>query len=183
MIERARINEALGQGRAARWVVTEGSALVDLMAWADADFYRGVFNEGQMNHLMQYLAGHKNIPVGRWWRFILRAPEVWLINTLDLARPPVPDLLVIVRQPIERTLENLRSRGEALQPYENQAFLEKLDEAYLRVGGVLARRAKVRLLELETDRMSLEEASERVAATCAELAQAGDRSEQEGAGS
>jgi 1-acyl-sn-glycerol-3-phosphate acyltransferase len=162
MVERAQINEALGQGRASRWVVTDGSALVDLMAWAESDFYRGVFKENEINRLMQYLAGQKRIPMTNWLTFIRRAPEVWLINVLDLARPPVPDLLVLARLPVERVLAGLRSRGEKLQPHESPAFLAKLDEAQRRVAGVLEKRRRVELLELDMAELGTEEAADLV---------------------
>jgi hypothetical protein len=169
MVERAQLNEALGQGRDARFVVTDGSALVDLMAWAEADFYRGVFRESELNHMMQYLAGQKKIPVGNWWRFIRKAPEVWLINTFDLARTPVPEMLVLVRPPVSRIMERLRRRGEELQPYENDEFLVKLQTAYSQVGNVLNNRRKVVLLELDPDDADLDQVADEIAAACAEL--------------
>ncbi|MDX1389545.1 MAG: lysophospholipid acyltransferase family protein, partial [Acidobacteriota bacterium] len=45
MVERANVSEALVHARKGRFVVSDGSALVDRLAWADADFYRGVFEE------------------------------------------------------------------------------------------------------------------------------------------
>ena len=92
MVERAQVDEALSGGEVTRFVVTDGSALVDLMAWAEADFYQNRFDENEVNHLMQYLAGQKNIRVASWWKFIRKAPEIWLINVfaaaLSFARSP-----------------------------------------------------------------------------------------------
>lgn len=148
MVEAAQIDEALGQG-SAPYLVTDGSALVDLLAWGEADFYRDVFDETGMNHLMRYLAGDKKIPFGRWWRFIRKAPEVWLINVFDLSRPPVPDVLVLARLPIDDVMRHIRSRGSEWEPYENETFLAELQEAYASVGGVLRKRLKVAVLEVD----------------------------------
>lgn len=148
MVERAQIDEALGQG-SARFLVTDGSALVDLLAWAEVDFYRNTFDDAGMNHLMQYMAGDKTIPLGRWWRFLRKAPEVWLINVFNLSRPPVPDVLVLAGLPIPQVMRQIRSRGAEWQPYENETFLGELHVAYSRVGGVLRKRRKVALLEVD----------------------------------
>jgi 1-acyl-sn-glycerol-3-phosphate acyltransferase len=149
MIDRAQIDEALGTRPAARFVVTDGSALVDLLAWAEADFYHGVFDESGMNHLRQYLSGQRRIPLAKWWSFIRKAPEVWLINTFDLARPPVPDVLVFVHLPAARLMERLRLRGEELGPHDNEPFFRKLHEGYRQVSRVLSKRSKVEYLDFD----------------------------------
>jgi 1-acyl-sn-glycerol-3-phosphate acyltransferase len=171
MVERAQINEALGVKSATRYVVTEGSALVDLAAWAEADFYHGVFDEAGLNHLLQYLAGEKKITLGRWWNFMRKAPEVWLVNVFDLARPPVPDLLVQVRTPTPSVMAGLRSRGEELGPHDNEAFLEKLQEGYRQVGNVLKKRRKIEVLECDAAAMSAEDIADEVEAACCKLAE------------
>jgi hypothetical protein len=171
MVEQAQINEALGVKSATRFVVTDGSALVDLLAWAEADFYHGVFNEAGLNHLMQYLAGEKKITLGRWWSFIRKAPEVWLVNIFELARPPVPDVLVQVTVPIPQAMARLRSRGEELRSYQNEAFMEKLQEGYRQVGNVLRKRRRVELIECDASRLSAEEIADEVEAVCRRLAE------------
>ena len=71
----------------------------------------------------------------------------------------MPDLLVLARLPVERVLAGLRSRGEELQPHETPAFLTKLDEAQRRVAGVLEKRRRVELLELDMAESGPEEAA------------------------
>ncbi|HXV76717.1 MAG TPA: lysophospholipid acyltransferase family protein [Candidatus Polarisedimenticolaceae bacterium] len=151
MVDLAQIDEALGHRPATRVVVTDGSALVDLLAWAKAVYYPGTVDDNEMNHLLQYLAGRKPIPAAKWPSFIRRAPEVWLVNTFDLAHPPVPDVLVHVRQPVERIMQLLRSRGERLAAHENEAFLERLDQSYGQIAKVLERRHKVDFIEVELE--------------------------------
>ena len=169
LLERARVDEALEYGRDTRFVVVDGSALVDLMAWTGAGLHREAFDERQLNRLTQYLAGEKSVPLSAWWRFVRNAPEVWLINVLHLARPPVPDVLVHLRLPTPRLMERLRSRGDKLLPYQNEAFLERLQVAYGQVGAVLHKRRKVEFLELEISDSSAEDAAERVMETCRRL--------------
>ncbi len=169
MLEQAQISEALGVKSSTRFVVTEGDALIDLLAWAEADFYHGVFNESGLNHLMQYLAGQKKISFGRWWSFIRKAPEVWLFNIFDLARPPVPDVVVQVSMPVSAVMAGLRSRGEELQPHENEPFLEKLQEGYSQVGGVLKKRRRVEVVEYDASSGSVDEVAAEVVAVCRRL--------------
>lgn len=170
MVERAQLDEILGRQRGARFVVSEGSALVDLMAWAEADFYRGVFDESGLNHMMQYLAGQKKIPAGNWWKFVRNAPEVWLINTFNLTRPPVPDVIVLVRGPISQMTERLRAADQQPQPYDNEEFLSELQVAYGQVGAVLSKRRKVTLFEIDLSREDPARLIDRVAEACARLA-------------
>jgi hypothetical protein len=174
MVEQAQISEALGLRPATRFAVTEGNALVDLAAWTEADVYEGVFDEAGMNHLLQYLAGKKKIPFGLWWRFISKATEVWLVNTFQLARPPVPDVLVHVTMPIPRLMARLRSHGEALQRYENEEFLSKLDEGYRQVGGVLQKRHKVELFEFDASVTPLDAIVDEIEAVCRRLTESTD---------
>jgi 1-acyl-sn-glycerol-3-phosphate acyltransferase len=162
MVDRAQINEALDRAAATRFVVTDGNALVDLLAWAEADFYEGVFDEAGLNHLLEYLAHHKRIPFAHWWRFIRKAPEVWLVNILELAQPPVPDLVVLATHPPARLMESLRARGEELRPFENESFLGKLQEAYSHVGKVLAKRHRVECLEVDLSREDVDSVAARI---------------------
>jgi len=162
MVDLAQIDEALGHRPASRIVVTDGSALVDLLAWAVADFYHGKFDESGMNHLLHYLAGRRPIPTSKWWSFIRRAPEVWLVNTFDLSRPPMPDVLVFVALPPARIMEQLRRRGERLEHHEHEEFLARLQDGYRQVGGVLAKRNHVDVIEVDPGAGPLDSMIDRV---------------------
>jgi len=166
MVERARIDEALDHGRSARFVVGDGSALVDLLAWADADFYAGVFDEKGLHQLMLYLSGERRVPAGKWWLFIRKAPEVWLLNIFDLARPPLPDLMILVTFPAALAMERIRSRGESIQPHENETFLAKLQDGYRQVAGVVARRKRMEVLEFDGAKTPTQEIGARVEEAC-----------------
>jgi len=170
MVDRARVEEVLGKRPSARFVVTDGSPLVDLLAWADADFYRGVFDDSGIHHLLQFLSGERQIPLSKWWSYVRNAPGVWLINTFELAQPPVPDVLVFVDVPVPRLLEQLRRRGEAQQSYETEAFLGRLVEGYRHVGRVLARRRRVTCLDVAPASRPVEEIVAGVEAVCLRLA-------------
>ena len=132
MVERARVDEALEHGRTTRFVATDGNALVDLLAFAEATFYARKFDEAEMRRLLDYLRGERRIPLRQWPRFLRKATEVWLLNVLDLVRPPAPDILVLLHFPA----------GE-LSP-----ALARLQEAYFFVGGALRRR-RVQVLEVD----------------------------------
>jgi hypothetical protein len=157
MVETARINEALDPGRETRFVVQDGSALVDLLASAEADFYRGVFDEAGLGRLVQYLAGHRRIPFAHWWRFIRQAPEVWLVSVLHLAHPPVPDVIVFVSS---GGVGSPGGPADAASPTSSAA--ERLEEAYRRVGGVLGRGRRVDFVEIEAAAADLDAVAGRI---------------------
>ncbi len=165
MVERARIDEAFDHGRLARFVVGDGNALVDLLAWADAEFYNGTFDEREMHHLVNYLTGKRRIPARQWWRFIRRAPEVWLLNYLDLVRPPVPDIVVLLKTAPSEIMARIRERGEELQDHENEEFLEKLQRAYGQVATLLRKRNRLEVLEFDTDESSADAIAQALGST------------------
>jgi len=171
MVDRAQVEEVLGKRPSARFVVTDGSPLVDLLASADSDFYRGVFDDSGIHHLLQFLSGERQIPFSKWWSFVRKAPEVWLVNTFELAQPPVPDVLVFVDVPVPRLLERLRQRGEAQRSYETETFLERLVEGYRHVGRVLARRRRVACFDVDPGAVGGADPVATVVAACRELAQ------------
>ena len=150
-------------------MVTNRSALVDVLAWAEADFYEGRFDESGLNHLLQYLSGQKKIRPGNWWRFIRNAPEVWLVNMFDLARPPVPNVLVYLSLPASTLMQQLRSHGEELQSHENEAFMERLQEGYRSVGEVLRKRHKVELFDYDLSTVDPETIVDEIEAICRRL--------------
>ena len=144
MVERARVDEALEHGRTTRFVATDGNALVDLLAFAEATFYAGKFEEAEMRRLLDYLRGERRIPLRQWPRFLRKATEVWLLNVLDLVRPPAPDIVVLLRVPTQ-----------GLHP-----SLVRLQEAYAFVG-VALRRRRVQVIEVDpAERSSADVADE-----------------------
>lgn len=131
MVDRSRIDESLQDGRSARFVVLEGSPLVDLLAYAAADFYAGVVDELGLQQILLYLAGERRVPIREWGRFLRKAPEVWLLNIFDLTRPHAPDILVLVRD---------AAAG---------GFEARLQEAYAEVAKVLERRFRVEVVAVD----------------------------------
>jgi 1-acyl-sn-glycerol-3-phosphate acyltransferase len=148
-IEIERISETVGERRSARFVTTDGSALVDLAAWAAAFSHHGVFDDGEMNRVVEYLAGKHRIPFGKWWSFLRRAPEIWLLSEWSLIRPPIPDALVLILPPVAHVMSELRSAGVALKPHQNESGLELLQNSYRRMGQLLRRRHQVAVVEFD----------------------------------
>ncbi len=161
-IEIARLGEIIGERRSAQFVVTDGSALVDLSAWAVADSYRGVFDDGELNRVVEYLSGKQKIPWGKWWRFIRRAPEIWLVNEWSLVRPPIPTVLVLVLPPVAEIMSDLRSGGGPLEPHQTEEGLERLQQAYRRMAELLRRRHRVVVHEFEPGKDDVESLADQV---------------------
>ncbi|HKQ61844.1 MAG TPA: hypothetical protein VJS92_11155, partial [Candidatus Polarisedimenticolaceae bacterium] len=130
LVHRARLEQALSGDSGARFLTFDGSALVDLLARVTSDSPR---DEVELNRLMQYLAGEKQVALRGGWRTLRRAPEIWLINQLQLARPPVPDVLVLVL-----------------------GVDSKLQDAYKQTASLLRKRRRIHCLEVDPDRFDPE---------------------------
>lgn len=163
-VERARLDEAFQDGRLARYVVGDGSALIDVLAWAEAEFYRGKFDEKEAQRVLRYLSGQRRIPFRRWGTYVFAAPELWLLNVFELARPPVPDLIVYLRSPAEAVLAGKRRRGEPIGRHDRPEMLRRLDLAYETVTESLERRGRVRRLVQDTVERTPAEIAERALA-------------------
>ncbi len=169
MVQRARVDEALQDGRSARFVVGDGSPLVDLLAWAGAGFYSGAFDEKGLQQLLLSVSGQRRLPFGQWAGFVRKAPEVWLLNVFDLAHPPVPDVLVLTTRGPDSVMERVRSRGAVLESWQSEVFLGRLQEGYLRVAAVLRKR-RVEVVELDALDLNAGRAAEGIEAACRRLA-------------
>jgi hypothetical protein len=155
MVERARVDEALEDGRTARFVVGNGNPLVDLLAWAEYDFYSGVFDERGLQQIFHHLAGERRIPLGEWVRFIRKAPEVWLLSVFDLAHPPAPDVLVVTTAEIDEA--------------GPEGFRVDLQEAYLHVAAALRKR-RVEVIVRDREGGGLDAAVDGIESACRRLA-------------
>jgi 1-acyl-sn-glycerol-3-phosphate acyltransferase len=92
------------------------------------------------------------------------------LNVLDLARLRVPRVLLLVSTPPSDVMERLRATGTPLEPYENETFLGKLQEAYLAVAAILKRRG-VEVFEIESPDLSPETDAVRAAEACLRVAE------------
>jgi 1-acyl-sn-glycerol-3-phosphate acyltransferase len=173
LVERSQINEALGGGQATRFVVEQGSVLVDLIAAAATDLDPEP-TEHELRDLLRYAAGDRKTPIGRAWRLIRGAPALWLINVFHLTRATPPEVVVHLTASPARVMEELRSSGTALGPHQSEPQLERLRQAYGRVTDLLRRRRKVRLLEIPADGLDPEEAARTIEEACHGLAAAGN---------
>ncbi len=168
-IQRARVDEALQDGRTARFVVGDGSPLVDLLAWGEAEFYSSSFDEKGQQQLLHYVSGTRRIPISQWARFIRKAPGVWLLNVFDLAQPPAPDVLVLTKRDPGSVMERIRSQGRVLESWENETVLGRLQEGYKQVAAVLRKR-RIEVVELYASDLDVGRAAEDIEAACRRLA-------------
>ncbi len=171
MVERAAVDEALQYGGSTRFVVGGGNPLVDLLATARAGFYREVFGREDLGELMQYLAQERKIPGRRWWRFMWTAPEIWLINVFDLTRLLAPNVLVLLETDPADAMRRLRSVGRTLQPFENEEYLDRLQEGYREVAAALGKRRNTEVLTFGAEATDADEVARGVAAACRRLAE------------
>jgi len=163
-VERARVIEVLNQGRDTGFVVEDGSVLVELMASGRGELSSD--NERSLRHLFNHLEGEKKIPLSGWWRYARQARAVWLFSLFDLARPPVPHVLVLLRWPPGLVAQRLRSRGTTMESDESESELARLQQAYAAVAEALRKRRRVEVVEVDGTAEGLDAAAERVEAAC-----------------
>ena len=94
---------------------------------------------------------------------------MWLLNVFDLAQPPAPDLLVLTTRDPGSAMERLRSRGRALEPWENEGFLGRLQDGYKQVASILRKR-RIEVVELDALDLDVDRAAETIEASCRRLA-------------
>jgi 1-acyl-sn-glycerol-3-phosphate acyltransferase len=163
LAERARASELLERGRGVRFVVEERSALVELPACALARPGTAL----AARDLVAYL-GPKRVPFAAWLEMWRHAPEVFLFNVLDLARPPLPDLLVRLVVSADATA------GPAVP--SASAGIERLERAIDTVAELLARR-RVTIVTVDADTHDADAIAEHVATQALALAPPGLKNE------
>ncbi len=149
-VERARLDEATEGARQYRFVVSDGDALVELVAWSAA-FAPEPVNEREIARAVQYVTGERRLPLRLAWRYLRRYPALAWWSLLDLARPPRPRWCVFVAAAPGHVAAALRARGSPLAPDESEASLERLDAAMRQVVETLRRRARCEVLEVAAD--------------------------------
>lgn len=151
LVERAQTEEVLEHARTTRLVVSDRSAFVDLLAWQVADPARAPLDDAGMRRIVRHLTGEVQVRATRLWGFVRDAPEIGLVHALNLVRPPVPDVLVLVRHDPAEVMERLRSRGQPLREIDNEADLARLQDAYRAVASMLEQWRGVTVLEVPAE--------------------------------
>ncbi len=171
LVERARMAEALERAAGTRFVVEEGSALIDLPARAEARSRGLGLDDREVAQLLQQLIGVKRTGRGIGSVAFQRAPGIWLIHLLDLARPPVPDLLILVHASPGRVASRELTAGDPNAHDESEEFLARLAKAYAHVVSVLRRGRRIERLDLVIEGDDLRDAEFEVQAACCRLSE------------
>jgi hypothetical protein len=109
LIRRARAERTLREDSRRRYVVLDGSALVELLAGHPPA--SGPAEDRELYQKLLYAEVERRIPVRQWARIGREDSEIWLLNALSLARLRAPDVLVVVSpDPQERRVAELLRR-------------------------------------------------------------------------
>lgn len=92
LVRRARIEQALCADPEAGVVVTDGSALVDLLS---SSLSSSAADDRELYQRLQRATAQRRIPVASWWQTAHEDPQGWLLNALSLARMHEPSVVVL----------------------------------------------------------------------------------------
>jgi len=109
LTKRAWQERAASEDVEARFLVAEGSALVDFLVSGASGM-----EDRELHQRMLYAEGSRRLPLGHWWRTLRNDPEVWLLNALSFARMRAPGLIVLLSadDAERRVAETLRRAGK-----------------------------------------------------------------------
>jgi 1-acyl-sn-glycerol-3-phosphate acyltransferase len=138
LVRRGRIEQALCADPEAGVVVTDGSALVDLLASRTSS----AADDRELYQKLQHATAQRRIPFSSWWQTAHEDPEGWLLNALSLARLHEPSVLVLHNDdPSQRRIAELlrrTRRTEVIEAGDRSLPGEPLDQ---RLAEAIARRA------------------------------------------
>lgn len=168
---RTRLRDWVARHDAPVVILSDGDSTVNSAAWAAARFYRTELagDDEELAGLLRRLTGEEKIPLGDARYYLRRAPQLLLLNRLQLGRFSYPDLIVLLEIDAAAALQRIRARGKPLQVHETEAFLDELGRAYRRVCALLEERRGIPVVRLRVDELSLEETVQRVVAATVEL--------------
>lgn len=153
LILRAKIQDAIIEKYKPASVVTDGSALINILGWAR--YYRPRhFNEQEYSKSLGYLTGEKKLLFRDLFYYLKNIPEVVLINKVYSASLTVPDIIIFLKVSPEAALRRIASRGKESQAHEHGEFLRILQEAYIFICANIKKDFPCRVLEIDTDNLT-----------------------------
>jgi 1-acyl-sn-glycerol-3-phosphate acyltransferase len=139
LVRRARIEQALCADPDAGVVVTDGSALVDLLA---STLSSNGADDRELYQRLQHATAQRRIPFTSWWQAAREDPEGWLLNALSLARMHEPTVLVLEDdEPAHRRIADLLRRTRRTEVIDASRQPEAAGTLDPRVVEAIARRS------------------------------------------
>ena len=139
-------------------MLTDGTPLINTMGWGS--FYKPhIFSEDTCRDVAKYLTGTKIPPFHRGF-YRKHLPEILLVNELGV-RFQKPDVVFFLKVSPGVAVSRVGGRDKERQVHETEAFLGKLQEAYLLVCKILSE--DTRICTIDTDEKTLEQIINEVA--------------------
>lgn len=141
---------------APRFIVQDGSPLLNMAAWA-ALYRMDTIDDQILATAISVLAGEQR-GLRRANPVFQQLPELRHLDRLGLTHLRLPQVLVLLDLPPSIACQRIAARGEVRQPHENEERLGKLREAYLRVVQIISRNGRLPTLIVDGT-TSLEQAA------------------------
>jgi len=156
MLSRVNVQNAMVRRYRPRYVVTDGSPLINVAGWASF-YYPGHFTRGTCIQAMRYLCQVEGIPLAQTAFYLKHLPEVFVTNRLRLARFTAPDIVFFLHLNPRTSIERILKRGKERQFHETESFLDRLQMAYATVCDIVSAEFGTEVHTVPADDLSLSE--------------------------
>ena len=152
LILRVKLHDQIEKRYKPEIMLTDGTPLINTMGWGS--FYKpDIFREDTCKDVAEYLTGTR-IPASQRGFYRKYLPEILLVNMLGV-RFQKPDVVFFLKVSPDVAMSRVGGRGKERQVHETEAFLGKLQEAYLLVCKILSE--DIRIYIIDTDKKTLEQ--------------------------
>jgi diacylglycerol kinase family enzyme len=156
LVARSKIQDTIVKKYKPEYVITDGSALVNMLGWARY-YHPQHFNEDKYFEIISYLTAKKKMPFIKTLYYIRQLPELVLINGVYAAHLQVPDLIIFLKVNPQEAIRRILERGKEIQIHEQVKFLETLQGAYSFICKMLEVSFATKIVTIETDGLTKEQ--------------------------
>lgn len=146
LLMRDRLLLEVNRWYAVRWIIQDGSPLLNMAAWAA--LYPGHHEDDMLLDGIAVMAGRKTTTFDQN-QVYEHFPEIHLLARLGLTQLRLPDAFVLLDLEPAIALSRIQQRGKAMQVHETPDKLHQLRKAYLRVQELVSRQWQIPTLLLD----------------------------------
>jgi len=160
LIFRSKVQNRAVKDMAPHVVVSDGTMLVNIIAWGNI-YHPDIFtNELCLDALGQF-SGIRPMSFKKKIIYLFRAFDLFLMSVCRV-RFPLPDHIIFLTIRPSVAIERIKSRGKKLQFHENTERLEMLQRGYERINNLISKELDVRVTTIEVSDMTLAQEKDQI---------------------